>query len=176
MFITENIVRKAIKNANEVLKTVVPNYVEPLIRNIKITNATSYWAIIQKDKEHPGTYNLRVSKSFNLIPDEERAQNRIEECIIHELIHTLPRCWNHGRYFQGYAYRVNTKYRKYRVQTSTSNSEVGIEKPVAEKKPKYISTCKKCGKTSKWFRKPKYDIHMYCCSICRGNVTLEPFI
>ena len=176
MFVTERLVRQAIRNAHEVLRSVVNNYSEPFIKNIKITDATSYWAIIQKDKEYRDTYNLRVSRSFNLIPDENRAQTRLEECIIHELIHTLPKCWNHGHYFQVYAHRVNVKYPEYRVQTQTSSSEVGIKELVVKKIPKYVSTCKKCGTTSNWYRKPKYDIHMYCCSVCGGNVTLEPYV
>lgn len=174
MYVTERLVREAVNNAHKVLGSIVPNYSTPYIKDITITNASSYWALISKSKYWEDTFNLRISRSFNLIPDESKAKNRLEECLIHELIHTLPKCWNHGHYFQLYASRINRMYPQYHIQTSTSDSEVGIKRP--EKQPKYISRCKGCGNIHKWYRKPNYDIHLYCCSHCGSDVTLEPVV
>lgn len=173
MYVTVESVKNAISNANEVVSSIVNNYAPPTIKEIKITNATSYWALISKDRKSHNTYSLRVSRVFNLIGNEERAQRRLEECMIHELVHTLPKCWNHGPYFQMYASKINQKFTQYHIQTNTSDQEAGIEEIPVKRAPKYLSTCKKCGKVYNWFRKPKYDINLYCCSICGGRLTLD---
>ena len=164
--ITLPVIEESINRANLILAEVYPNYIIPKINNIKITNARSYWMNIGKIKSSHDAYGLNISKTFELIPNEQVAILRFQSSIIHELIHTQPRCMNHGKYFQKICYLVNKKYPQYKVKTSTSDEEVGLDLSV-DKKPKYKIVCSKCGKEHYYFRKLIYNIEEYKCGRCQ---------
>ena len=63
-------------------------------------------------------------------------------------------------------YLVNKKYPQYKVKTSTSDEEVGLDLS-ANKKPKYKIVCSKCEKEYFYFRKLKYNIEEYKCGRCQ---------
>lgn len=164
-------IQSALNNGNKILKECLKSYNEPYIYKIEFKNKSkSYWAKVGKNsKEHFG-YFLRIGGLFELIPDESIARNKFESTIIHELIHTIPGCMNHGKKFKRICNLVNYKYPQYKIQTSSSAEDFGI----VESKPKvkYKIICSKCGKEYLYERKPKLDINRYRCSIC-GNIKLE---
>ena len=171
MKLCESDIRNAIENANYVLSYVCNNgeFTKPYIKEIKITNAKSYWANVRRcDKG----FAIRVSKLIELIPNEALAKRRLEETIIHELIHTMPGRMNHGPKFKSICNKVNRVFGdKYKIGTTTDSSDYGVK---LEDKPKqkYIITCPDCGKVYYYSRKPKYHISMYNCSVC-GKSHLE---
>lgn len=168
MLITEKILQDAIDVANRCLNHIYPKYIEPRNIIIKFTRAESYWAQITRSTAKPiGKYNdfiIKIGKLFEKIADPDLCKLRLEECMIHELIHTIPKCNNHGKYFKLMANKVNAMYPKYQIQTQTSGSRYGLAEP--EPKKLYEIYCPNCGKKYYYSRKPKYDISKYRCNNC----------
>lgn len=171
MFNVHTEVDNALSVGNRVLNECVKSYCEPYIYKIEFKEKSkSYWAKIGKNSKKHSGYFLRIGGLFNLIPDEELAKIRFQSTIIHELIHTIPGCMNHGSKFQRICYLVNTKYPQYKLQTATGAEDFGIQ--LDEPIPKYKIICKCCGKEYLYQRKPKLNINMYKCSKC-GKSNLE---
>lgn len=170
-YFTEAQLQAAIDNGNSCLYSVYPNYVEPGNINFIFTKAQSYWAnICQSTGKAIGKHKdfvIRIGSLFNLISDEDLRIHRLNECMIHELIHTIPGCNNHGRKFKQLASRINLKYPKYNIQTQTGVENYGIT--IAEQPKKYKIVCSHCGKTYYYTKKPKYSINEYQCSICKSD-------
>lgn len=164
-------INSAIAKAINILEQCYNQFNKPYIYKIEYKpNSKSYWAKIGRNsKKHPG-YFLRIGGLFQLIPDEELAKIRFQSTIIHELIHTIPGCMNHGSKFQRICYLVNKKYPQYKLQTATGAEDFGIQ--LDEPIPKYKIICKCCGKEYLYQRKPKLNINMYKCSKC-GKSNLE---
>ena len=75
--------------------------------------------------------------------------------LVHEYIHTVPGCDNHGPNFQKYCRKIMSKYPEYNMGTYASKEEMntlhelGLVKTKKEK-AKYTLQCEKCGAT--WYR------------------------
>lgn len=166
-----DLVQAAVSNANKCLHAVYPKYIEPDIINVTFTNAKSYWAMIsQSTGKCIGDYknfDIKIGKLFELIPNPELCIHRLEECMIHELIHTIPRCMNHGYYFKIVARKINLKYPKYNIETQTSGSRYGL--PEIEAKRNYEITCTNCGNISYRNRNIRKNISDYICAKCGSD-------
>ena len=168
MKLTEALIEQYIDDAKIIISRCYPSFVPPIVVKITISKARSYWAQIK----HVGDnyYELRVSNMFNEITEEHLFYNRLMSCMIHELIHTIPRCWNHGRIFQQYAQKINLYFPEFNISTSTSGEELGIIEDV--RIIKYVVTCYNCGAESKYMRKPKIwkyinkETSPYICNKC----------
>ena len=66
------------------------------------------------------------------------------QVLAHELIHTCRGCYNHGKLFHKYAEKMNAAY-GYEIKSTNTPEELGIKDTSAEKPPKYIIVCTKCG-------------------------------
>ena len=161
-------INSAITKAINILEQCYSQFNKPYIYKIEYKpNSKSYWAKIGRNsKKHPG-YFLRIGGLFQLIPNEELARIRFQSTIIHELIHTIPGCMNHGNKFKRICSLVNRKYPQYQLQTSTDASIYGIN--LEEDKPKYKIICECCGKEYLYCRKPKRNITDYLCSVCKSD-------
>lgn len=166
--LTEAVINSGIENAICVLSEVYPKFEKPNIWSVKITNATSYWANIGRDKKVRSRFGMHISKTFEKIPDENLARLRFETCMIHELIHTIPGCNNHGTNFKRVGYMVKRKYPQYDISRCTSAEEFGVI-PEEAKPAKYIIKCNHCKHEYNYRRKPKYAVSMYKCSKCGSN-------
>ena len=95
--------------------------------------------------------------------------SEIKGTMVHELIHTIPGCNNHGPNFKKYAGLINRHYPKYNVSTYYKVDEEDSE--VVSKTPKYIVTCETCGAKSYFYRKCKtLDIISRCtCKKCKNS-------
>ena len=108
----------------------------------------------------------------------------VRNIIMHEVIHTMPGCFNHGSTFQRYASIVNRKL-GYHVSTEETieNMEAAGVKPIIKSEvAKYALVCKKCGKTIA-YRQRWCDLTAnpgnYLHTTCGGNlrtVSLDPNI
>lgn len=166
----------AIENANKCLLSVYPTYKEPDNINIKFTKAEGYWAKICRsvsiNSSNEYNFNIQIGALFDKISDEKMRILRLEECMIHELIHTIPRCNNHGPNFKRIAQRINIKYPRYLIETQTATERYGLESTPIKKK--YEIHCKDCGKIYYYGKKPRYDVSKYSCSKCGSdNLFLE---
>lgn len=97
----------------------------------------------------------------------------IKNTIIHELIHCLPDCNNHGRMFKYYAKRVNDNL-GYNI-TRLGNKKEDYEKSNLVYKGenannKYKIVCSGCGQTYFRQRISKYYTLKYVCGICKNKL------
>lgn len=167
MLLNEDIIRDAIETANCILETLFNTYERPRIHKITISKARSWWAQIEKIPQE-GVFNLKVSNIFNDITDNNEAHDKLISTMLHELVHTIPGCWNHKNKFKAYASIINAHWPKYYVGRATTAKSL-IEKP---REFKYIITCKHCGRKNFYLRKPqiydfcKFNHTPFICNIC----------
>lgn len=118
-------------------------------------------------------YNLHHIEISSWVMDLE--DSIIKNTIMHELIHCIPFCSNHGQEFKKIANVINHKL-GYNIKT-TGNVKEDYEKSNLEytegtKKYKYKIKCLKCGKEYFRVRKPS-NINKYRCGICNGKLDIE---
>ena len=103
----------------------------------------------------------------------------IEKTMVHELIHTIPGCSNHGPNFKRYAGLINRHYPEYNVSTYYTPDSDETENIANIKKPKYVVTCETCGTKTYFYRKCKtLDIISRCtCKKCKtSNFKVESLV
>ena len=174
MKLTFELINEVIDEADKVMKSIFPTeYKRPMFTTIKISKAESYWMQISYNKLTKD-YKLRVSTMFEHYTDDSIARIRLTNSMIHELIHTLPGCMNHGPQFKRHCYIVNSKT-IYNIETTTEPGE-GFVAAEKVKKVKYVVKCPHCGKEYIYQRKCRVVDYpfKYRCSIC-GHVDLEVY-
>jgi len=102
-----------------------------------------------------GKYTINIS--YKLLEDDvpERA---LKDTLIHELLHAVDGCMNHGDKWQRLADKVNKAY-GYDIKRCTSQEEKGVEL-CNDKDYHYIITCQGCNTTWKYMRHSKI---VKCC-------------
>ena len=114
-------------------------------------------------------HTIEISKWVMELDD-----NIIKNTIIHELIHCLPYCNNHGKEFKKYANIINEKL-KYNI-TRLGNKKEDYKKSNKEYKEeenyKYKIKCKKCGYIYLCKRLKKNFIKNYRCGKCQGKLEI----
>lgn len=98
----------------------------------------------------------------------------IKNTIIHELIHCLPYCTNHGEEFKKYAKLINEKL-GYNI-TRTGNKKEDFKQSNLEynetEEYKYKIKCTKCGQIYYRKRLSKNFTKIYRCGKCKGKLEL----
>ena len=114
-------------------------------------------------KYRAGRYTIEVARR---VADGPEASCR--ETLAHELLHTCPRCRDHGALWQGYARKMNAAY-GYRIARTATDEALGV---AAQREPKYILTCADCGATFPRLRASPHTDHpeRYRCK-CGGTLT-----
>ena len=115
-------------------------------------------------KRRNNIYYIEIADRL-LVADE----NSIKTTIIHELLHTVKGCFNHGLEWKKVANIMNRKY-GYNIKRTTSDEEKGLE--IDWDAFKYIVKCKNCENTFGYTRKTKciqYLSH-YRCGKCKGKL------
>lgn len=93
-----------------------------------------------------GKYWIEVSQS--LLDNEEV----LRQTLVHELLHTCPKCRDHGPQWKAYARLVNERM-GYRIErTVKTEAPVG---PLRREEVKYILECQSCGAQIKRMRMSK---------------------
>jgi hypothetical protein len=153
-----DIIEDALDKANKILSEVYPKYNKPTLCKIKIGKSRTNWASI---KRLGSTFELTVSDVFNLIPECKEPISKLEGTMIHELIHTIPNCMNHGNKFKAVAALVNCRYREYNITRCTPFRDYGIESiDIVRKSSKlYKVTCDHCHRVWDYHRRPKWINH-----------------
>lgn len=116
-------------------------------------------------------HHIEISKWVMDLNDEI-----IKNTIIHELIHCIPNCNNHGKDFKFYAKFVNNNlgYNITRVGNKENDyKNSGIEFTEKEKIPnyKYKIICKNCGQIYYRQKMKKNFFTKYLCGKCRRKIT-----
>ncbi len=68
----------------------------------------------------------------------------ISEVIIHELLHTCPGCFNHGKKWKSYASKVESSL-GYTIKTTQKYEDFGLDRPDEKEEIKYVIKCAGCG-------------------------------
>jgi hypothetical protein len=163
--LTQTNINNALRKAYTIFSSIIPNFRRPCIQDVKLTNATSYWANIKKHKDYFNHFTIRLSKSINKIPQYDLGIRCLEESIIHEYIHTLKGCWNHGDKFKYWCNIINRMY-GYNLKATTLASEYGLSTSKITEQSKYTMKCEKCGHTYSYMKKPHYPVSNYFCTKC----------
>lgn len=109
--------------------------------------------------DYPVEINMRLTRTWGMCyksPRKYIALNHVlllddtdddalMNTLLHEYLHTCPKCFNHGKEWKRYAKIVNDKYH-YNIQTRTSSEEKGLDKSLLYK---YELSCPECGHT--WY-------------------------
>lgn len=95
----------------------------------------------------------------------------IKNTIMHELIHCMPYCNNHGAEFKRYANYINNKlgYDISRVGNKEEDYKKSNLEYKEEKQLKYKIECQKCGYTFYRQRQNKNFTRKYRCGKCGGR-------
>ena len=117
-------------------------------------------------------YTIEISKWVM-----ELDEKMIKNTIIHELLHCLPYCNNHGKYFKKYANLINKElgYNISRVGNKKEDLEKSNLDYTKNENFKYKIECKKCGNIFYRKRLHKNFIKKYRCSKCLGKLRLIEF-
>lgn len=119
------------------------------------TRAATRWGQCKKTN---GRYSISIA---SVLVDDKAPLNGLKSTIMHEVLHTMPNCMNHGNTWQDYADRVNKAY-GYKVTRTDSYKDKGFaNNPLAEAHPyKYTIKCNACG--NEWnYRRSNNTIE--CC-------------
>lgn len=160
-------IEKCIRKANEVLYSIDNKYKPPIITDIKISKARSFFGQIRKKGD---VYTLKISNMIDEA-DEQHRETLLMSVVIHELIHTCPKCFNHGYEFKYWCYKVNRRYPEYHIVTKTDGKEYGIKED--EKHARWYVECEKCHKHYNYERKPRVDLKRCHCKCGCRHLTLH---
>ena len=113
-----------------------------------------------------GAYKIQIS---SLLLNENIPIIKLEEIILHEILHTCKNCFNHGKEWKKQAEKLNNKY-NYHISRTYSFNMQNIDDIIDHYK--YIIRCEKCGKVYGYQRIPKCikNLDNYQCAICSGKL------
>lgn len=113
-----------------------------------------------------GKYDFKIEINHMLLNAEK---DIIMNTIIHEILHTVKGCMNHGEKWSNHAKTMNDMF-GYNISRTVSYEETGIERP----KAKYTVACKDCSVVFYRQRKSKLITHIddYECA-CGGSLFLK---
>ena len=143
----------------------------PYVKPSKITvntRAKSRWGQCRRVSKTEFTINI----SERILRDDV-SDAATKNTVIHELLHTIEGCQNHGPKWKRYANQVNRSYPKYNIQTTTSEAEKGIApEPVVYK---YMVECLACKHKRGYTRRSKVTMHpeLFRCGSCNGQLKVH---
>ena len=105
----------------------------------------------------------------------ELDESIIKNTVIHEIIHCLPNCNNHGEHFKKYAKYINQKlgHNISRVGNKKEDYKKSNIEYVEKESYNYHIKCTNCGKSSFRKRLCKNFEKKYRCAICSGKLKIE---
>lgn len=106
--------------------------------------STRILGLCERNYDYWGNWDGTFSISLNpcLFADGVN-EDIIIQTLLHELVHTMDGCFNHGKNFKYYARIINNKY-GYNISRTTDSSKFGVELPKREYK--YEIWCTVCNK------------------------------
>lgn len=131
---------------------------------------TSSWGRCRKIRGKKNSYAIEISERLMNFGSPEGILNT----MLHELLHTCPRCFNHKQPWKNYAEAVYNKY-GINVKRTNNEQEKGMDTSnPKEKGYKYVVKCEKCGLEQFHKKETKVikNIKAYQCSKCHCPLTL----
>ena len=125
------------------------------IREIKVNNRiTTKWGYCKiVGLLSPSTGGITENRIFDIhiagiLLKEDITEKQLLSVLLHEILHTCPGCFNHGRQWKAYKKLIkkNTGIKIYKV-ASTEDMDM---------KPHYYIKCQKCGTKTKYPMRPRH--------------------
>lgn len=110
---------------------------------------------------HDGYYKNFVITIRNDLVQDNCPLTELKQVIIHELIHTCPRCWTHGKTWIKYALIINDAYGYSLFEGRNYDSFFHNEKPILHR-----YKCPKCGST--YNSRSENDNGLHGCPFCNS--------
>lgn len=150
------------------------------VLEIKVnTRAKKRWGQCRRVR---GFYYININAD---LLDESTDLSGLKSTIIHELLHTLPGCLNHGATWNSYASKVNREL-GYNIKRCSSDEEKGLSAEMIKKRTndelvrkvssiKYIVVCNSCGNKNFYQKRAKVIDYpqLYRCGRCRGKLSVQ---
>ena len=110
-----------------------------------------------------GQFDITIAQ---MLLQDDVSDISVKNTIIHELLHTVDGCMNHGVKWHRLAARVNKQYPRYNIQSHTPANEKGVQ--IAYR---YLFRCTGCGATAGRHRKSRFveNYSKYYCRRCGGK-------
>lgn len=113
-----------------------------------------------------GKYAISINEQYLRVGDPKDVHNT----IMHEVIHCVDGCMNHGDKWKRIAAQVNSRFDFTPIQRTGDDKAYDA---FLETKYKYKITCNKCGHEYKYLRKTKTFDECKCgkrmCGVCRST-------
>lgn len=131
--------------------------------SVKINSATTFYGICKKRGD---VYNIEISKYYLMNPMEQ-----VKQTLVHEVLHTVKGCYNHGKTWKKWADLINKAY-GYSISRTSKH---GFHHPeYKEVRRKYKIECTGCGNV--WHRQKRSKLvthaHTYTCGKCKSKLQL----
>ena len=144
----------------------------PIATNITYsinTRAKKRYGMCSLEDKYYTVYHIEIS-SFLLDNEIDENNDALINTLIHELLHTVEGCMNHGNKWQYYASIVKDKL-GYDIKRTSNRSEYGLESYVPKENIKYIFKCENCGQIIRRRRKSNFTkyYNLYTCGVCNGK-------
>lgn len=160
-------------NANEMLQKgikqvkaagITPGSINP---NVVINNRAKN--IFGKCSRVVGPYDYQIELNSELL---KTTQKKAMNTMVHEILHTVEGCMNHGAKWTRLAGVMNEK-NGYNISRNSSHEQLGIKRP----KAKYEINCanESCDLKVVRYKKSKIvtHIHLYRCPHCSSDLKLK---
>ena len=114
-----------------------------------------------------GTFTIQIS---SVLLEPVNSSKGLKNTIIHELLHTIVGCLNHGDEWKKWADVVNSAY-GYNIKRTSSAEEKGVRVDSRENRRHYEVTCKECGAMWIYYRDNKITKNYKSCRCyCGGRL------
>lgn len=113
----------------------------------KVSRAVRFWGQCSY-MTRSRSYTIKISQT---LLDDDAPVKALKETILHELIHAVDGCLDHGYKWTALVRKVNQTY-GYDIRQTDSYEEKGFEKDPMDAQYKYHLTCEKCGHVYRYAR------------------------
>lgn len=132
-----NLVETTIKELKNIGIPVSDSIKEVVINK----RAKARFGACKRKKSYIGKYSYTIEFAEALMKCDS---NKAKTVVVHELLHTCPGCFNHGKKWKEYAQIIRNKM-EISVNRTESYEALGLVKPETKEKIKYIVKCSGCG-------------------------------
>lgn len=160
------------KDLNKMLSTAIEQVTSlglnpsPIDETIYLTRATKTYG---KCERIDGGFAIHVSKYF-----KDNDESELMNMLVHEVLHTVPNCFNHGKSWKSAAELANKTF-GYNISRLSNFEMANLTAADVKIQRRYTVVCLSCGNELYRERKSKLitHTHNYTCGKCGGELQLK---
>lgn len=142
----------------------------PIAQNVYFiinSRAKSRYGQCRRIHSWDNEFEIQVS---DMVLDKEVPIKSLETVILHELLHTVEGCMNHGAKWKMLANKINKAY-GYEIERTSNREKLGIKEPRKPRVVNYKLECNCCGQVITRTRKSDLiqNYLLYNCGRCNGS-------